>query len=181
MDVRIKRIDPTLPLPRYATAGAVAFDLCARTTVTIAPRQTARVPCNVVIEVPPGYALIVASRSSTPVRKGLLKANGVGIIDQDYCGDTDEIQALFHNVTARRCDRGARRTDRPGAPHSGAARYVGRGGALWQRRPRWLWQHRRLTPQHCAGAYSVTFSDRIAKPMSGNSVYGSGRCSICAV
>ena len=99
MNVRIKRIDPTLPLPRYATAGAVAFDLCARTTVTIAPRETARVPCNVVIEVPPGYALIVASRSSTPVRKGLLKANGVGIIDQDYCGDTDEIQALFYNVT----------------------------------------------------------------------------------
>ena len=99
MNVRIKRIDPTLPLPRYATAGAVAFDLCARTTVTIAPRETARVPCNVVIEVPPGYALIVASRSSTPVRKGLLKANGVGIIDQDYCGDTDEIQALFYNVS----------------------------------------------------------------------------------
>ena len=100
MDVRIKRIDPSLPLPRYATEGAVAFDLHARTNVTIPPRQTGRVPCNVVIEVPPGYALIVASRSSTPVRKGLLKANGIGIIDQDYCGDTDEIQALFYNVTA---------------------------------------------------------------------------------
>ena len=99
VNVRIKRIDPTLPLPQYATAGAVAFDLCARTTVTIAPQETARVPCNVVIEVPPGYALIVASRSSTPVRKGLLKANGIGIIDQDYCGDTDEIQALFLNVS----------------------------------------------------------------------------------
>ena len=67
--------------------------------MTIAPQETARVPCNVVIEVPPGYALIVASRSSTPVRKGLLKANGIGIIDRDYCGDTDEIQALFYNVT----------------------------------------------------------------------------------
>ena len=100
MNVRVKRIDPTLPLPQYATAGAVAFDLCARATVTIAPGETARVPCNVVIEVPPGYALIVASRSSTPARKGLLKANGVGIIDQDYCGDSDEIQALFYNVTA---------------------------------------------------------------------------------
>ena len=99
MEVRIKRIDPSLPLPRYASAGAVAFDLCARTTVTIAPQETARVPCNVVIEVPAGYALIVASRSSTPVRKGLFKANGIGIIDRDYCGDTDEIQALFYNVT----------------------------------------------------------------------------------
>lgn len=99
MNARIKRIDPTLPLPRYATAGAVAFDLCARETTEIAPGATARVPCNVVIEVPPGYALIVASRSSTPVRKGLLKANGIGIIDQDYCGDGDEIQALFYNVT----------------------------------------------------------------------------------
>ena len=100
MNVRIKRIDPTLPLPRYATGGAVAFDLCARNAVTIGPGETARVPCNVVIEVPPGYALLVVSRSSTPVRKGLLKANGVGVIDQDYCGDGDEIQALFHNVTA---------------------------------------------------------------------------------
>ena len=99
MDVRIKRIDPTLPLPRYATDGAVAFDLHARIRVTIPPQQTGRVPCNVVIEVPPGYTLIVASRSSTPARKGLLKANGIGIIDQDYCGDTDEIQALFYNVT----------------------------------------------------------------------------------
>jgi dUTP pyrophosphatase len=99
MKVRIKRIDPSLPLPQYATDGAVAFDLCARTAVTIAPHGVDRVPCNVVIEVPPGYALILASRSSTPVRKGLLKANGVGIIDQDYCGDTDEIQALFYNTT----------------------------------------------------------------------------------
>lgn len=99
MNVRIRRVDPTLPLPRYVTDGAVAFDLCARVNVTIAPRETALVPLNVVIEVPSGYALIVASRSSTPLRKGLVKANGIGIIDRDYCGDADEVQALFHNVT----------------------------------------------------------------------------------
>ena len=99
LNVRIRRIDPTLPLPSYATGGAVAFDLCARLPVTIGPGATALVPLNVVIEVPPGYALIVASRSSTPLRKGLVKANGIGIIDRDYCGDADEVQALFHNVT----------------------------------------------------------------------------------
>jgi dUTP pyrophosphatase len=53
----------------------------------------------VVIEVPPGYALLVVSRSSTPCRRGLMKANGVGVIDQDYCGDNDEIQAQFYNFT----------------------------------------------------------------------------------
>ena len=99
LNVRVKRIDPSLPLPAYASPGAVAFDLIARNTVRIPSHTSRRVPCNVVIEVPPGHALLVMSRSSTPMRKGLHKANGVGVIDQDYCGDTDEIQALYYNVT----------------------------------------------------------------------------------
>ena len=106
VNARIKRIDPTLPLPQYATAGAVAFDLCARTTVTIAPQETARVPCNVVIEVPPGYALIVASRSSTPGTQGPAESERHRHHRPDYCGDTDEIQALFLNVSGAPVTRG---------------------------------------------------------------------------
>ena len=115
--------------------------------MTIPPHQTGRVPCNVVIEVPPGYALIVASRSSTPARKGLLKANGIGIIDQDYCGDTDEIQALFYNVTTSAVivERGERIAQALLVP---APRVTWeRGDELWRRGPGRVRQHRRLTSQ----------------------------------
>jgi dUTP pyrophosphatase len=99
MKVKIKRIDPSLPLPRYETSGSVGFDLLARETVTVTAHALARIPANVVIETPPGYMLLVTLRSSTPARKGLLKPHGVGIIDQDYCGNGDEILIQVYNFT----------------------------------------------------------------------------------
>lgn len=43
--------------------------------------------------------LVVASRSSTPIKKGLTPPHGFGIIDHDYCGPTDEIKVLVYNFT----------------------------------------------------------------------------------
>jgi dUTP pyrophosphatase len=101
MTIPIARIDQSLPLPRYFTSGSVAFDLYARTAVKIPPRTIALVPTNVVIQVPRGYALFVAARSSTPLKKGLMLANGIGVIDQDYCGEKDEIKVQVYNFTER--------------------------------------------------------------------------------
>jgi len=92
MKVRIKRIDKSLPLPIYETGGSVGFDLLAREDVVIEPDEIRLIPANVIVEVPKGYALIVASRSSTPQKHGLTKPHGIGIIDQDYCGPTDEVK-----------------------------------------------------------------------------------------
>ena len=97
--VRIQRIDKTLPLPVYETAGSVGFDLLARETVTIAPGKIELVPGNVIIEVPVGYMLVVASRSSTPRKKGLTPPHGFGIIDHDYCGPQDEVKIQVYNFS----------------------------------------------------------------------------------
>lgn len=99
MKVKIKRIDGSLPLPAYATDGSVAFDLFAREATKINPGEIALVPANVIIETPKGYALVLALRSSTPRKKGLLKPHGVGIIDQDYCGEGDELKIQVYNFT----------------------------------------------------------------------------------
>ncbi|MGP8330470.1 MAG: dUTP diphosphatase [Methanosarcinaceae archaeon] len=99
MKIKIKRIDQTLPLPKYETRGSVGFDLLAREKVTIQPKQVTVVPVNVVVETPVDYMLLVTLRSSTPKRKGLLKPHGVGIIDQDYCGNGDEIKIQVYNFT----------------------------------------------------------------------------------
>jgi dUTP pyrophosphatase len=41
--------------------------------------------------------LMLALRSSTPRRKGLLIPHGIGIIDQDYCGEGDELIIQVYN------------------------------------------------------------------------------------
>jgi dUTP pyrophosphatase len=97
--VRIKRIDKTLPLPIYETNGSIGFDLLARTNITIQPGEIKRIPANVVVETPLGYLLMLASRSSTPVKKGLTKPHGVGVIDQDYSGEEDELLIQVYNFT----------------------------------------------------------------------------------
>ncbi len=95
--LKLKRIDKSLPLPSYQTKGSVGFDLYARETVKIKPFTPTLIPLNIVAKVPKGYMLLIASRSSLPLKKGLMLANSIGIIDQDYCGEKDEIKALVLN------------------------------------------------------------------------------------
>jgi dUTP pyrophosphatase len=100
VNVPIHRLDPAVPLPKYETAGAAGFDLAARANQTIAPGEVALVPTGLVIRVPAGHFLGIFARSSTPLRRGLMVANGVGIVDGDYCGPGDEIKIEVLNFTA---------------------------------------------------------------------------------
>ncbi|GCF07475.1 dUTP diphosphatase [Dictyobacter arantiisoli] len=97
LTINIKRIDSELPLPTYATVGSVGFDLLCRVDTEVAPRGLALLPSNLIVETPPGYMLLLTMRSSTARRKGLLMPNGVGVIDQDYCGDGDELMVSVYN------------------------------------------------------------------------------------
>lgn len=98
MKAHIKRFDKSLPLPEYKTPGAAGFDLCAREEMVIAPHAIGYVPLNVAIEPPEGYFVLLAARSSLH-KKGLMCANGIGIIDRDYSGNEDEYKAVLHNYT----------------------------------------------------------------------------------
>ena len=97
LNINIKRVDLELPLPTYATAGSVGFDLICREDTKVAPSELVRIPSNVIVETPPGYMLLLTMRSSTAKRKGLLMPNGVGVIDQDYCGEGDELMVSVYN------------------------------------------------------------------------------------
>lgn len=99
MKVNIKRIDKSLPLPIYETKGSVGFDLLSRAEAEIHPKEIALIPANVIVQVPEGYALIIASRSSTPKKHGLTKPHGIGVIDKDYCGPEDEVKIQVYNFT----------------------------------------------------------------------------------
>src|SRR5205085_7338632 len=95
----IPRLDPTLSRPAYGTDEAPGFDLAAAHDVTIEPRQIALIRTGLVIEVPTGHCLGIFARSSTPLKRGLMVANGVGVIDPDYSGPDDEIMIQLLNFT----------------------------------------------------------------------------------
>lgn len=83
----------------YGTDEAAGFDLAAAHDLTVPPRQIALVRTGLVIEVPSGHFLAILARSSTPLKRGLMVANGVGVIDPDYSGPTDEVMIQVLNFT----------------------------------------------------------------------------------
>ncbi len=99
MIVKIKRLDASAPLPAYQTPGAVGFDFAASVSITIAPHSLALIPTGLIIKVPEGYFLMITARSSLSLKKGLWLGNGVGTIDQDYCGPEDQIHLLVYNFS----------------------------------------------------------------------------------
>ena len=99
MRLKIKRLDPAVGLPEPATGGAAGFDLAAAADVEIPARGIRLVGTGLVIAVPDGYFLGIFARSSTPLKRGLMVANGVGVVDADYCGPADEIKIQLLNIT----------------------------------------------------------------------------------
>jgi dUTP pyrophosphatase len=79
-------------LPSYGTREAAGFDLAAAHDQVVHPR-------HIVIEVPTGYFLAIFARSSTPLKRGLIVSNGVGVIDPDYSGPNDEVMIQVMNIT----------------------------------------------------------------------------------
>lgn len=98
MKLKIKRFDQDLPLPEYKTDQAAALDLYARVDTVISPGKIGYAPLNIALELPKGHWALLAARSSLH-KKGLMMANGIGVGDEDYCGDNDEYRAILFNFT----------------------------------------------------------------------------------
>lgn len=58
------------------------------------------IPLGIAMRLPDGFEAIVASRSSAAKKMGIMLANGIGIIDNSYCGDDD--QWMYPAVTLRK-------------------------------------------------------------------------------
>jgi dUTP pyrophosphatase len=96
--MKVRRIDKELPLPQKAD-GAVGFDLICREGKTIPPGEIGLLPVNVVVQVPEDHAPFIFVRSSTPIRYGVVLANGVGVVDPFFSKSDDEIVIELLNFT----------------------------------------------------------------------------------
>lgn len=97
MKVRIKTPDGE-PL-FYESKGAVGFDFKCTQDYIFQPGEFQLVETGTVVEIPEGYMLQIQPRSSTFKKHGLIQVNSVGIIDQDYCGDTDTMKFAYMNMS----------------------------------------------------------------------------------
>jgi len=100
MRLSVTRLRPSVPLPVYATAGAAGFDLAAAEDLVIGAGAIQLVGTGLVFAIPEGFFLAIIARSSTPLKRGLVLANGVGVLDSDYRGPTDELKLQLLNITA---------------------------------------------------------------------------------
>lgn len=84
------------------------IDLRSAETYNLNAGEFCKVHLGVAIELPKGYEAIVAPRSSTFVKWGIIQANSIGVIDESYCGDNDEWMLpviAFRHTTIHKNDR----------------------------------------------------------------------------
>jgi dUTP pyrophosphatase len=108
VQVLITRLDPELPLPRYAKGGDAGADIVSRIDITLAPGERALVPTGIAIALPDGYVALVHPRSGLAIKHGVTMVNAPGTVDAGYRG---ELQVILINhdknesVSFKRGDR----------------------------------------------------------------------------
>jgi dUTP pyrophosphatase len=90
-----------LPLPAYASAGAVGMDVVAAEEVTLASGARYAVATGFAIAIPEGFEVQVRPRSGLALKHGVTCLNTPGTIDSDYRGEVKVIlanlgEAPFH-------------------------------------------------------------------------------------
>ena len=85
--VLIKRLEPSVPLPRYAKGGDAGADLVTTKDFTLAPGERALIPTGISIALPDGYVALVHPRSGLAIKHGITLVNTPGTIDAGYRGE----------------------------------------------------------------------------------------------
>ncbi|MEL4504384.1 dUTP diphosphatase [Luteococcus sp. H138] len=107
-ELRVKRLDPDLPVPRRAHPDDAGIDLMTSTDLTLQPGERALVGTGIAVAIPAGYVGLVHPRSGLAARSGLTIVNAPGTIDAGYRG---EVKICLLNtdastpITLRRGDR----------------------------------------------------------------------------
>jgi dUTP pyrophosphatase len=91
MNIRISKTDPRAVVPKYETPGSAAFDVTVIEDAVVQAGSQALLRTGLVFCIPEDHAMLIFARSSTFRKFGVTMANGVGILDSDYCGADDEL------------------------------------------------------------------------------------------
>ncbi|PRY82354.1 dUTP diphosphatase [Alkalibacterium olivapovliticus] len=101
-----------LPLPKRATKGSAGYDLTAAVDMVIPsvlkalntpdfkgnPIGSSLIPTGVKVYMPENEYLLLANRSSNPMKRQLAVPNGIGVIDSDYYNNEGNEGEIFVQV-----------------------------------------------------------------------------------
>jgi dUTP pyrophosphatase len=94
----IRKCRADAELPKYGTDGSAAFDFVVPEDTVAKARGMTLVPTGLVFTLPHRHYMLIFARSSTPLKRGLIIGNGVGLVDEDYSGPEDEVKILVYNL-----------------------------------------------------------------------------------
>ena len=94
--IMVKYLRDILKIERFNVGDWI--DLRAAEDVTMKAGEYKMIPLGVAMELPKGYEALVAPRSSTFKKLGIVMANSIGIIDESFKGENDEWNFLAYAV-----------------------------------------------------------------------------------
>lgn len=86
----------------------VMFDLAASEDVELREGEVKVIPLGIRMKLPEGYFGLVVPRSSTCLKYGIMMSNSVGIIENDYCGDSDVWGFVAYATRGTKIPKGTR-------------------------------------------------------------------------
>lgn len=89
MEIKVKYFDSEIEKLQKISKGDW-IDLRSAETIDLKAGEYRLIRLGVGMILPDGYEAIVAPRSSTPSKFGVLLSNSIGVIDNSYSGDEDE-------------------------------------------------------------------------------------------
>ena len=96
--MKIKLLSDLATIPTRGSEDAAGYDLYAAIseTTVIPAHRTVKIPTDIAMEIPTGFAGLIMARSGLATKEGLRPANCVGLIDSEYRGN---VIVALHNDT----------------------------------------------------------------------------------
>ena len=85
MEIKVKRLDPGLELPRFAYEHDAALDLRSAHAEVLKPGEKKIIKTGLKMAIPKGYAGLIWDRSGLAAKHSIHTM--AGVIDQEYTGD----------------------------------------------------------------------------------------------
>lgn len=116
LKIKVKRINKAVMLPKVIKKGEWIDLSSSEEIIMNAPQSgtlkktqdgsfrnvdfsSTMIPLGIAMQLPKGFEAVILPRSGTFKTFGIILANNEGVIDNSYCGDTDEWK--FHGIAFR--------------------------------------------------------------------------------
>lgn len=108
VEIKIKYHNDRIEKLRYIDGKSDWIDLRSAEDVILKKGDFHLIDLGVSVKLPAGYEMHIAPRSSTFKNFGLIQTNGIGIVDESYCGDDDHLMMPVYAVRDTQIHEGDR-------------------------------------------------------------------------